>query len=237
MYARGINDEALNPENDQFLHIVSCNTHNIAALLKTVGTTNDEMQIENGRFLCLRRANDISQDGSFVPAPQAGKHSDVRFGTHHARDAHHIFETLDKDLNLFSSAIKLNTQYMHSLHSRSPPASTPPLKRSKRNSRESTCSDDPQNSANTVFSFGREHGHYGRILNHNRYLREDSRCEITAKSSGSASRHRMKLTCHLLRQLYGTSIAKPWIKGLTFCVPPCFKRSENSGRKGRIAQW
>ena len=114
MYARGINDEALNPENDQFLHIDK--THNIAALLKTVGTKNDEMQIENGRFLCLRRANDISQDGSFVPAPQAGKHSDARFGTHHARDAHHIFETLDKDLNLFSSAIKLNTQYMHSLH-------------------------------------------------------------------------------------------------------------------------
>ena len=42
--------------------------------------------------------------------------------------------------------------------------------------------------------------------------------------------------CHLLQQLYGNSIAKPWIKGLTFCVLSYFKRSENSGRKGRIAQ-
>ena len=165
MYARGINDEALSPDNDQFLHIVSCNTHNIAALLKTVGTKNDDMQIENGRFLCLRRANDISQDGSFVPAPQAGKHSDARFGTHHARDAHHIFETLNKDLNLFSSAIKLNTQYMHSLHFSITTGFDTTVEEVKEKLRANPrVAMTLKNSANTVFSFGREHGHYGRIL-------------------------------------------------------------------------
>ena len=51
----------------------------------------------------------------FIPAPQVGKHDDPEFGTHHARDAHHVFETLGKNLNLFSSAVKLNTQYMHSI--------------------------------------------------------------------------------------------------------------------------
>src|SRR3990170_4926259 len=34
-YAYGINDEALRDE-DQFIQIVSCNTHNIAAVLKTL---------------------------------------------------------------------------------------------------------------------------------------------------------------------------------------------------------
>ena len=37
-YAMGINDEALVPGEDRFLQIVSCNTHNIACLIKTLGT-------------------------------------------------------------------------------------------------------------------------------------------------------------------------------------------------------
>jgi glyceraldehyde-3-phosphate dehydrogenase (NAD(P)) len=64
----------------------------------------------------MRRANDISQDSSFCPSPIVGKHKDGRFGTHHARDAWHLFKTLDYDLNLFSSAIKINTQYMHTIY-------------------------------------------------------------------------------------------------------------------------
>ena len=41
MYAMGINDEALVPGQDRFLQIVSCNTHNIAALVKTLGEDGD----------------------------------------------------------------------------------------------------------------------------------------------------------------------------------------------------
>ena len=41
MYARGINDEALEREDDKFLHIVSCNTHNIAVLIKTLAMDAD----------------------------------------------------------------------------------------------------------------------------------------------------------------------------------------------------
>src|SRR5206468_939868 len=36
MYARGINDRALVPEQDQFIQVVSCNTHNLAALIDTI---------------------------------------------------------------------------------------------------------------------------------------------------------------------------------------------------------
>jgi glyceraldehyde-3-phosphate dehydrogenase (NAD(P)) len=64
----------------------------------------------------MRRANDLSQEGDFIPAPEVGKHEDSRFGTHQGRDAHHLFETMGLDLPIYSSAIKLNTQYMHTIH-------------------------------------------------------------------------------------------------------------------------
>ena len=63
----------------------------------------------------MRRANDISQDEGFVASPTVEPHKDERFGTHHARDAHELFDTMGYDLNLYSSAVKINTQYMHSI--------------------------------------------------------------------------------------------------------------------------
>jgi glyceraldehyde-3-phosphate dehydrogenase (NAD(P)) len=166
MYARGINDAALIRSDDRFLHIVSCNTHNIAVLVKTLAMDPDgSNHLEDGRFLCIRRSNDISQDEGFVPSPTVEQHKDEQFGTHHARDAHGLFETLGYDLNLYSSALKLNTQYMHSIHF------------SLKLDREVTLDEvrdrfaantriavTHKRSANAVFSFGRDHGYYGRIL-------------------------------------------------------------------------
>ena len=64
----------------------------------------------------MRRANDITQVDKLHSGAGGGQvTSDTQFGTHHAQDAHRLFETLDQDLNLFSSAVKLNTQYMHSI--------------------------------------------------------------------------------------------------------------------------
>jgi len=166
MYARGINDAVLEPDQDQFLQVVSCNTHNISVLLRTIGGNSDgQVEIDDGRFVCLRRSNDISQDGDFVPGPQVGGHSDDRFGTHHARDAWHLFQTMGQELNLFSSAIKLNTQYMHALHFSirvpRPIDVEEVIRRCRENKRVAVTL---KQSANSIFSFGREHGHYGRIL-------------------------------------------------------------------------
>ncbi|MEA2464581.1 MAG: hypothetical protein QOJ98_2328, partial [Acidobacteriota bacterium] len=101
-YARGINDEVQNPD-DRYVQVVSCNTHNISVLLKTLATVGDKMSLNGGRFVCMRRANDVSDTKSFIAAPEAGKHDDPEFGTHHARDAYHVFQTLGEKLNLFSS--------------------------------------------------------------------------------------------------------------------------------------
>jgi glyceraldehyde-3-phosphate dehydrogenase (NAD(P)) len=166
-YARGINDAALVRGSDQFLQVVSCNTHNLSILIHTLALADGGPDnLVEGRFVCMRRANDISQDGSFAPSPQVGRHKDERFGTHHARDAWHLFHTLGYDLNLFSSAIKLNTQYMHTIYFdirvRRKTTLEALIERIERNDRIAVTY---KSSANSVFSFGRDHGHYGRILN------------------------------------------------------------------------
>ena len=117
MYAMGINDEALVPGEDRFLQIVSCNTHNIAALVKTLGDGRRRRRRRSsaGRFVCMRRANDVSQDSGFAPLPPPESTTTRAYGTHHARDAARLLETIGWKPQLFSSAMKLNTQYMHSL--------------------------------------------------------------------------------------------------------------------------
>jgi len=169
MYARGINDDALIPEKDRYLHVVSCNTHNLAAIIKTMALGNGSRpdNLVSADFVCMRRANDVSQDSGFSPSPQVEKHGDDQFGTHHARDAYHLFQTQNLEYpRLFSSAVKLNSQYMHTLRFRlevkDPTTVEKLLGLVKENDRLALTY---KKSANQVFSFGRDHGFFGRILN------------------------------------------------------------------------
>ncbi len=169
MYARGINDAALLPGEDRFLHVVSCNTHNLAAIIQTLALENgrDMENLVSADFVCMRRANDVSQDDGYAPSPQVGRHKEGQFGTHHARDAYHLFQTLDRDYkNVFSSACKLNSQYMHTLrfHLRTekPTSIDHMMELIRENDRLAITY---KKSANQVFSFGRDHGFFGRILN------------------------------------------------------------------------
>jgi glyceraldehyde-3-phosphate dehydrogenase (NAD(P)) len=164
-YARGINDEVLVPGEDRFLQIVSCNTHNITTLIKTIAHQDGAYGLKKGTFVCMRRSNDISQADSFVPAPNVGRHEDPEFGTHHARDAHHVFETLNLDLNLFSSTVKLNTQYMHSIWFNLELERDITAEEVKQRLRDNPLvAVTDKRYANLIFSFGRDHGYYGRIL-------------------------------------------------------------------------
>jgi glyceraldehyde-3-phosphate dehydrogenase (NAD(P)) len=164
MYAVGINDEAVNPK-DKFIHIVSCNTHNVAVIIKTLAIENNKNQLKEGKFLCIRRANDISQSKSFIPSPEVGTHKDEKMGTHHAVDVYHLYRTLGIELNVFSSAVKLNTQYMHCIW-----YDVKLNKKITKDQAKQSFVDNPRvaitykKSANIVFSYGRDHGHYGRIL-------------------------------------------------------------------------
>jgi len=165
-YARGINEEAFDAEDDKYVQIVSCNTHNITTLVKTLADDGEGgYDLDRGTFVCMRRANDITQVASFLPAPAVGKHDDGEFGTHHARDAFHLFETLDQRFDLFSSAVKLNTQYMHSIWFQmvfDRETSVEEAVDRLRANRRVALTDKP--NSNLIFSFGRDHGYYGRIL-------------------------------------------------------------------------
>lgn len=167
MYARGVNDASLRPGEDRFIQVVSCNTHNLAVLVDTIalGPEKDD-NLEHGFFVCMRRANDISQEGDYLPAPEVGKHDDAGFGSHQARDAHHLFETLGLNLNLYSSAVKVNTQYMHVIHFNlrlKKNISLDDVVRRLRSNRRIAFTE--KNLSSLVFSFGRDHGLFGRILN------------------------------------------------------------------------
>ena len=166
-YACGINDGTLVADEDRFIQIVSCNTHNLAVLTETLALNEEAPDnLLEGRFVCMRRASDISQEKSFIAAPEAGKHKDPTFGTHHAYDAWRLFHTRGLDLNLFSSAIKLNTQYMHSiwfhLKVKRPVTLDEVIGKLEANKYVALTE---KTMANPIFSFGRDQGFFGRILN------------------------------------------------------------------------
>ena len=165
-YARGINDSSLISQEDRFVQVVSCNTHNLSAIVNTLVLDEGEDNLLEGRFTLIRRANDLSQSSNFVPSPQVGNHSDPKFGTHHAKDAYHLFNTLGLKLNLYSSAMKLNTQYMHILHFNLKVKNKTNIQKiiNKLENNDLIALTD-KISSNEVFSFGRDHGHFGRILN------------------------------------------------------------------------
>ncbi|MFX1283033.1 MAG: hypothetical protein ACFFB5_05225 [Promethearchaeota archaeon] len=168
-YGVGLNDPVLHRDNSQFLQVVSCNTHAASRILKNLAFDEEGRSIlSEARFVFMRRATDVSQTGKFIAGPSVGKHKDQTFGTHHAKDVYRLYSTLGHHLNVFSSAIKLNTQYMHTsffnlVLDKEKAFSLEEVKRK--------FSDDPyvavtnKTDANVIFSFGREYGHFGRILN------------------------------------------------------------------------
>jgi glyceraldehyde-3-phosphate dehydrogenase type II len=164
-YARGINDAVVDPAKDRFVQIVSCNTHNIAAVVNAVGLADGKDNLVEGNFVCIRRASDVYEDKS-LGSPEVGSHKDERFGTHHARDVHNLYSTLGLDLKLFSSAIKVPTQYMHTLYFDirvKKPVTKEDIK--KRFAQNPLLAITHKKSANSVFAFGRDHGYMGRLLN------------------------------------------------------------------------
>lgn len=164
-YARGINDNSLSSK-DQFIQIVSCNTHNISCITKTLALNNDVNNLIEGKYVCIRRANDLSQKNGFIPSPKVGIHNSEKYGTHHAADAANLFSTIGLDLNLFSSAMKVNSQYMHivwfNLKVQEPTTLNDVKEKLYGNEHIAMTNKD---LTSTVFSFGRDHGHYGRIMN------------------------------------------------------------------------
>jgi glyceraldehyde-3-phosphate dehydrogenase type II len=166
-YAFGINDSVMAAATPQFVQVVSCNTHAISRIIKSLNPSLDN-DFVSGDFVCIRRANDASQNDGYIPSPTCSKHTDPEFGTHHARDVSDLLETItDVPMSIMSSALKVNSQYMHLVRF------SVELKKNislgevnERFKSDKFVTVTQHKSANKVFSFGRDHGFYGRIYNH-----------------------------------------------------------------------
>jgi len=169
-YALGVNDDVLDEIDDRFVHIVSCNTHNIAALTRAVAAGGDGL--DRGRVVCIRRATDVGDAASGPLAPKLSLH-DADEGTHHAEDVVDLYETTGRDLDLFSSAIKVPTQFMHTIWFQfdldEPTTRDEALERFEED--DYIALTDKMN-ADLVFNMGRQFGPFGRILNQGVVARE-----------------------------------------------------------------
>lgn len=95
MYARGINDAALEPENDRFIRVVSGPAHTVAVLTEALALHDEEPDnLIEGRFVCMSRARTPNQEV-------------VHLGTREAWDTWRVFQTLSLDLDLFSWSLQL----------------------------------------------------------------------------------------------------------------------------------
>ena len=167
-YAYGVNDATLQAGEHRFLQVVSCNTHNILAVLRLARSLGE---IEAADFVLARRMNDISQSGKSIPAPSVDRVSMEKYpgwGSHQAFDAARVMRTLGVELQnkIHSTALKLDNQLMH-------------LNRFQVRIKNKITYDELVNAAlgdpllsishlrdmNLVFSKGRDHGYAGRIFN------------------------------------------------------------------------
>ncbi len=164
-YCRWVNEDSIDPVKDRFTQIVSCNTHNMSAMINAIALRHGDDNLVEGNFVCIRRGSDVYEDKN-IGSPEVGAHKDGEFGTHHARDVWHLYQTKGLDLKLFSSAMKVPTQYMHTLYFdmrvKKPTSEEEILEHFGEHPGLSTTY---KKSGSTVFAFGRDHGYMGRILN------------------------------------------------------------------------
>ncbi len=163
-YAAHVNDDVLDALDDRFVHIVSCNTHTIASLVRVL-TGNRYDRFDEGSVVCIRRGTDVGQAGAAPLAPHLSVH-DAAEGTHHAHDVVDLYETTGTELDLFSSAIKVPTQFMHTVWFRFElEEDVDEATVLERIEEDPLVATTHKMDADLVFNMGREFGPFGRIVN------------------------------------------------------------------------
>lgn len=171
-YALNVNDSALEPGRDNFLQIVSCNTHQVLVLLKTLALDPENTgkfnydNLIRARFYLGRRASDISQSESTVGV-EVGEPTDPNYGSHQGADAMRVLRTLGEvNLDIHAAADILNNSFMHTIYfSVMTKGFTTKEEVEKRFRENPLTAVTYRNTNNQIFSGGRDRGNYGRILN------------------------------------------------------------------------
>ena len=114
----------------------------------------------------MRRANDISQDAGFSPRPV--RRQARRRGVRHAPRARRL--RTSRDARLEAADLLLGDQAQHAVHALplvrlgAEESTTDKKNVVERLQGEPAVALTERKSANQIFSFGRDHGYYGRIL-------------------------------------------------------------------------
>ncbi|MEX1001937.1 MAG: hypothetical protein WDZ35_07470 [Crocinitomicaceae bacterium] len=162
-FMSGVNNEII--EGEKFVHIVSCNTHGSAALIKTLAG-NDLANLEKADMVVVRRSEDIGNHRRLVSANVVARHLDSSAGTHHAVDVIDLFQTIGRDLEITSSDITTPSQLMHGLRF------AISLKKLNREVIQKQINENPyiasskKFDSNIIFEMGRRYGFNGRIYSH-----------------------------------------------------------------------
>lgn len=113
-YAFSVNDAALHHGTDKFLQIVSCNTHQILCVLKTLILDYEGVgNLIDVRCHLDRRVADISQNQSVIGVNIGTPINDV-FGAHQTEDADRVLQTIGiREIDMHNTANILPQPFMH----------------------------------------------------------------------------------------------------------------------------
>lgn len=152
--------------NEKFIHVVSCNTHGTAALLKTC--CGDELtNLKQGDFVVVRRSEDIGNHERLVSANVVARHLNSTIGTHHAIDVVDLFSQQNIPCTITSSDITTPSQLMHAVrfHIEFKKPVTPDFL-AKRIHENPYLATTKKFDSNVIFEQGRRYGFNGRVFSH-----------------------------------------------------------------------
>lgn len=162
-FMSGVNNKVISGE--KFVHVVSCNTHGSAAVLRLFAGENLE-NLEDADMVVVRRSEDIGNHERLVSANVVARHLDDKAGTHHSIDVRDMFKTINVACELTSSDITTPSQLMHAVRFNIA------LKTSLSSSVNELLAEYPliartnKFDSNIVFEQGRRYGFNGRIFSH-----------------------------------------------------------------------
>lgn len=163
-FMTGVNEEVI--RNKKYVHVVSCNTHSISALISTI-TGGDLSLLDDADFVIVRRSEDIGNHERLVSANVVARHLNDQLGTHHSIDVTDLYGTLGITFNVTSSDITTPSQLMHGVRFN--------LRVNDRLDQEKIMERIEQNQfiatstkfdSNVIFERGRRIGFQGRIFSH-----------------------------------------------------------------------
>lgn len=163
-FMTGINDQAI--KGSPFVHIVSCNTHAIAAIVSTIvdGIYND---IDFVDFVIVRRSEDIGNHERLVSGNVVARHLDPVLGTHHSIDVLDLYKTIDCQFEVTSSDITTPSQLMHGVRFHIQfKDETISNELKERISRNPFIATTVKFDSNVIFELGRRYSFNGRLLSH-----------------------------------------------------------------------